>query len=160
MQRTIKTVILTTVMFLGCGSTSLHAAESDKVFHAAWEAAMANLRNRTDAVKQTPSLDDVLLNNCNARRAPLEKERCNTSIIIEDKQAFLEEQFYEFIETLSDSARQKFNKFLEQCGEEVVKERMFNAIKMILYNKKHFIIDSRKVIGHDPFVNKQIEFVL
>lgn len=80
--------------------------------------------------------------------------------LIEDKQAFLEEQFYEFIETLSESARRKFNKFLEQCGEEAVKERMFNAIKMILYNKKHFIIDSRRVIGHDPFVNKQIEFVL
>lgn len=68
------------------------------------------------------------------------------SQLCDDKRIFLENKFNEFYESLNDVTKNKFEKFLEEADTEIVKKRYKEDIKLLLYNNRN-MIENTKAFG-------------
>jgi len=63
--------------------------------------------------------------------------------LFEDKLLFLEEKFYQFINSLDDITKIKFQRFLDNSSDDTL-HSIKNDIKLLLYNKRHMPIQTKK----------------
>lgn len=73
----------------------------------------------------------------------------DTNIVIDtlkdDSRDFLEEKFEEFYDSLNDSTKRKFQRFLNEADTNVVSSRYKNELKKLLYNNKDTVIKTKEI---------------
>lgn len=66
--------------------------------------------------------------------------------LCDDKRVFLEDKFNDFYDSLSESTRKKFERFLSEADSDPVKMRYKNDVKLMLYNKRGITINTKRLI--------------
>lgn len=63
--------------------------------------------------------------------------------LTENKKDFLESKFDDFYESLNEETKTKFGRFLLEADTDVVKNRYKESLRLLLYNKKGVVIETR-----------------
>ncbi len=63
--------------------------------------------------------------------------------LFDDKQCFLINNYKDLKESLTNSARRKFERFLAETDDDIIKG-LKNDIKMLLYNKQKIPLNTKK----------------
>ena len=64
----------------------------------------------------------------------------------DNKRVFLERKFYDFYDSLDNQTKIKFKRFLDEADTDVVINRYKENLKLLLYNKRNMVINTRKNI--------------
>ena len=65
------------------------------------------------------------------------------NILRDDKRVFLENKFEDFYDSLDEDTKKKFHRFLLEADSDIVINRYKNDIRLLLYNKKGVVLDTR-----------------
>lgn len=68
--------------------------------------------------------------------------------LFDDKESFLEDKYNEYFDKLDEITKKKFKRFLEQTDEET-KRKLKHQIKLLMYNKRHVPLKTKKLINQD-----------